>query len=187
MNKPYTHTLDGFGDERDGTPVRILERLGETAIVDGADYRGNVSLARLKPIASAKPINQQTPGPMVTHDLGLPVGVIQVHTANRQTVVATVHYHAGSDNTPEDAKPNAALLAASYTLLDRAARKLGVDAVELAESIDLAALIRTLTACADALDIAFEAEGDTFGVHHNDAGDAAIEACALLSKLPAKR
>jgi hypothetical protein len=43
------YILQGFGDERDGKVVKVLELLGATAIVDGLDYRANVSIKRLKP------------------------------------------------------------------------------------------------------------------------------------------
>ncbi len=42
------YILHGFGDERDGKVVKVLEIMGSTAIVDGPDYRANVSIKRLK-------------------------------------------------------------------------------------------------------------------------------------------
>ena len=42
------YILHGFGDERDGKVVRVMEIMGTTAIVDGPDYRANVSIKRLK-------------------------------------------------------------------------------------------------------------------------------------------
>ncbi len=39
-------------------------------------------------------------------------------------------------------KPTAALLAASYTSYDKAGRELGVDATKLAQTVDLAGLIK---------------------------------------------
>ena len=48
------YILHGFGDERDGKVVRVLEIMGATAIVDGPDYRANVSIKRLKPRPKGK-------------------------------------------------------------------------------------------------------------------------------------
>jgi hypothetical protein len=89
-----------------------------------------------------KQINAQTPGPLAvardqfTHlepDLHL--------TIFGGFIVARVNRFAASFGDKRDEK-NAALLAASYTSFDKAARALGVDAVELAQSLDLAALIQ---------------------------------------------
>lgn len=43
-------------------------------------------------------------------------------------------------------------------------------------------LLVALEAAAAALNVAFDAEGDTFGVHHNDANDALRVAEVLIAK-----
>ena len=48
------YILHGFGDERDGKVVKVLEIRRATAIVDGPDYRANVSVKRLKPKTGRK-------------------------------------------------------------------------------------------------------------------------------------
>lgn len=79
-----------------------------------------------------KPINQQTPGPCIARN---------GHLVIDGAAIAHCRDHHG--DLEANAGPNAALFAAAYTSFDRAARKLGVDAVELAESLDLAALVRS--------------------------------------------
>ena len=80
-----------------------------------------------------KPINQQTPGP---------VSLDSSETLTAQTKpqrwIATVKAH---ENHAEQLATGQ-LLAASYSAFDAAARELGVDAVELAKSLDLASVIR---------------------------------------------
>lgn len=121
-----------------------------------------------------KPINQQTPGPLMvgrrrfSHE-GQPLN------ADGEQVAYTLPHLLASE-------ANAALLAASYTAFDRAARELGVDAVELAESLDLAAIIGTLRDLSDAIECADECARM---IGAND--PVAIRARALLSKLSAKR
>lgn len=51
-----------------------------------------------------------------------------------------------SDAPREPMEANARLLTASYTAFDRAGRELGIDAAELAESIDIAEMIRCVNA-----------------------------------------
>lgn len=80
-------------------------------------------------------INRQTAGPL-TEQAGILVG------ADTRTIVGEGCGPAGLIRGPER-RANAALLAASYTSYDKAGRELGVDATKLAESVDLAALIRT--------------------------------------------
>lgn len=108
-----------------------------------------------------KPINQQTPGPCIARN---------GHLVIDGAAIAHCRDHHG--DLEANAGPNAALFAAAYTSFDHAARELGVDAVELAESLDLAALVRLANA------VQLGAGADAFPV-----------ACAraLLSKLPAKR
>lgn len=76
-------------------------------------------------------INQQTRGPLVACDHYL-------HAREKKFVAVS-----GGDENQKEA--NARLLAASYNAFDKAARELGVDATELAERIDLAALILAAT------------------------------------------
>jgi hypothetical protein len=78
--------------------------------------------------------NCQTPGPLGVLksnlvSLAFGVEVAEVNGPNR------------ADKT-EEKQANRRLLAASYNLLDRAGRELGIDAAELAKGLDLAALIR---------------------------------------------
>lgn len=84
--------------------------------------------------------NAQTPGPVaVCPSVGVP---------GWEDAVCTLRSSAGyvgevdNGNTPAEAKANARLLAAAYTMADRAGRELGIDAAQLCESLDLAALIR---------------------------------------------
>ncbi len=84
-------------------------------------------------------MNQHTPGPVT---LALMSGV-----PGWEGAVCRLRSAAGyigevdNGNTPTEAKANAALLAASYTMTDRAARELGIEALDLCK-IDLAALLR---------------------------------------------
>ena len=101
------------------------------------------------------PINSQTPGPLFNRQAPPQFP----HSRNLETKmgdrVALVDpkpfWDTGLDGgTRHDT--NARLLAASYTLLDRAGRELGIDAAELAEKLDLAALIRAALAARLKLD-----------------------------------
>lgn len=112
-----------------------------------------------------KPINQQTQGPL--HVNGRRIedaqGVIVCEVAGIMPE--------GLANRP--------LLAAAYTSYDRAARELGVDAVELAESLDLAALIQDAAKAAALIRAAY--------LNTNTMQEAlGKRLAALLSKLPAK-
>lgn len=83
-------------------------------------------------------INQQTPGPLAVH--GSTVDELHyIHGANR---VCDLAKPSGFHRSPRETEANAALLAASFNAFDKAGRALGVDAAKLAESLDLAALIR---------------------------------------------
>ncbi len=77
-------------------------------------------------------INAQLPGPIAANlsDIG-PLVDIRTADSSRQVAECMVG--------PE----TAALMAAAYSAFDRAGRSLGVDATELARSVDLAALIRS--------------------------------------------
>jgi hypothetical protein len=78
-------------------------------------------------------MNQQTKGPLHVNIYG--------QSPNRETLDIGPLGHVDGIATvkkPEDA----ALLAASYTAFDAAGRELGIDAAELALSIDLAEVIR---------------------------------------------
>lgn len=93
------------------------------------------------------PINSQTPGPVKanfsayhgsytllcaqTPDSSRYVGTVQVYQTPRIMGLAD----------EKEREANARLLAASYACFDKAGRTLGVDAAELAEKLDLAALI----------------------------------------------
>lgn len=91
-------------------------------------------------------MNNQTQGPAVVHDNGY--GTLHIQSPDGNTLLASVSYRTKAfplskdDWTLEQAKPIAALLAAAYTSYDKAGRELGIDATELAQSVDLAALIR---------------------------------------------
>ena len=81
-------------------------------------------------------MNAQTPGPLITDTS---------HKADREGVTLWMDDVIIADVVPDQHgqhKPNAALLAASYSAFDRAGRELGIDAATLAASLDLAALIR---------------------------------------------
>lgn len=84
-------------------------------------------------------MNTQTPGPLES-DCGLiwPPDMTQPAAG-----VARAAFEFGSGFEPsEQERATARLLAASYNAFDKAGRELGIDAAELAERIDLAALIR---------------------------------------------
>lgn len=89
-------------------------------------------------------MNAQSPGPLKPCTITLPDGpVIELVSANGEgcSVCAMI-----TENVDDDSKTNeidANLLAAAYTLLDKAGRDLGVDATELATKLDLAALVRS--------------------------------------------
>jgi hypothetical protein len=112
------------------------------------------------PAATAQTINTQTPGPLTVAALS---GKI---TAGGMTIAAS--YDLRHDSHGKEEHANRRLLAASYTAFDRAGRELGIDAVDLAERIDLAALIRAARELLDA------AERDTFKSHGR--GQSEIEA-----------
>jgi hypothetical protein len=103
---------------------------------------------------AAQTINAQTPGPLaLSHQM--PDGFSLAHeiapNCGKLVCVATVHNVGGwpfngHGLDDEKARANLRLLAAGYNAFDRAARALGVDASELAERLDLAALIREVRA-----------------------------------------
>ncbi len=75
---------------------------------------------------------------------------------------------------------DAPLIASSYTLVDKAARSLNVDASELAESIDLAGLIRAARQVLDHVD-----NGIPFDGTPRNRERASVDALrAALSSLP---
>lgn len=75
----------------------------------------------------------------------------------------------------EETRANMALLRNSYNAFDKAARKLGIDAGELAETIDLAALIKAAREVIDELD------HDTLGA---DTSARVLALEGLLNRLP---
>ncbi len=81
-------------------------------------------------------INQQTRGPIANAER-FPGS--QAFLCHAHSIDEAKHAHILAEITHSR---DARLYAASYTMLDAAARELGVDAVELAESIDLAEVIR---------------------------------------------
>lgn len=84
-------------------------------------------------------MNEQTPGPLTAHK-----SVIYWFPPGKTVDHGYLHIAAVTerdDRFVSDA--NARLLAAAYTAFDTAGRNLGIDAAELAERIDLAALIQT--------------------------------------------
>lgn len=80
--------------------------------------------------------NAQTPGPLYV-GTGHAIQTGDPASLSRGRILADLTH---SDQ--RDLGAEARLFAASYTLLDRAGRNLGVDAATLAERLDLAALIR---------------------------------------------
>ena len=89
-------------------------------------------------------MNDQLPGPCIV----------------KRPLVANLHgpriFAAGDEIADVPAyllakKPIADLIAAAYTAFDKAGRELGVDAVELARSLDIAALIRERDQAREAL------------------------------------
>lgn len=96
------------------------------------------------------PINQQTPGPLTVN--GPFPEQIDYITLNAPSAGLS---HVVRVNTLD--VPSACLLAAAYSAFDKAGRELGIDAAELAESIDLAALILA------AREVIGELDHDTLG------------------------
>ncbi len=83
-------------------------------------------------------MNHQSPGPLAVH--GSTVDALHyLHGANR---VCDLTKPSGFYRSPRETEANAALLAASFNSFDEAGRALGVDATELAKSLDLASVIR---------------------------------------------
>lgn len=80
------------------------------------------------------PINPQTPGPIVAVKHYLHVPALPCPGYEQGACLASV---GNITNREGDAR----LLAASFNAFDKAGRELGIDAAELAERIDLAALI----------------------------------------------
>ena len=80
-------------------------------------------------------MNHQTPGPIVAVKHYLHVPALPSPGYEQGACLASI---GNVTNREGDAR----LLAASYTAFDKAGRALGVDAAELAESIDFAELIR---------------------------------------------
>lgn len=78
--------------------------------------------------------NGQTPGPAFAKVHIAPQWAVKVGKRGGMRFLALT--------SQANDEANARLLAASYTMADRDARELGVDAVELCEALDLAALIR---------------------------------------------
>lgn len=89
-------------------------------------------------------INQHTPGPVradpSTPHLVTPAGgvlcAVAIAQTNQASLPVTAQYL--------EAEANAKLLAAAYNAFDQAARKLGVDAIELAEKFPLESTIEFL-------------------------------------------
>lgn len=87
-------------------------------------------------------INQHTPGPMVARISHAPR--LDTPSGGVLCAVAVAQTNQTSLPTTEqlvEAERNAELLAAAYNAFDKVARKLGVDAVELAEKADLIELL----------------------------------------------
>lgn len=84
------------------------------------------------------PINAQTPGPL---QAGTSLR-IALHIAPLFQFTNEPNPYLPRPDTADEDEANARLLAASYTAYDKAGRELGIDAAELAKSLDLAALIR---------------------------------------------
>lgn len=88
------------------------------------------------------PINSQTPGPLTCSQFAFADNEdrSRINAANGRMVGSTANQMWNGETTQANA--DARLLAASYTCLDKAGRILGVDPAELAEKLDIAALIR---------------------------------------------
>lgn len=89
------------------------------------------------------PINSQTPGPVrnwLNQDL------LGRHPNGIDDLVIAYLANTGLFKATETQRANARLLAAGYTAFDKAGRELGVDAAELAEKLDLTALINAALA-----------------------------------------
>lgn len=123
--------------------------------------------------------NSQTPGPLNAVSLDREPRIYAPIPSRGNYAVADVHVNDWDQQNPiisrDQAEANARLLAASYTCLDKAGRALGVDAAELAESLDLAALIQA------AREVIGELDHDTLG-----AGTSArvLKLDGLLARLP---
>ncbi len=93
-------------------------------------------------------INQQTPGPLVAIDTLLVASVPTDHGTTCAVVAEGVRndraWRYACDPASFENIANARLLAAGYTAFDKAGRQLGIDAAELAESIDLVAAFHAL-------------------------------------------
>lgn len=85
-------------------------------------------------------MNNQTPGPVTPSFNGSDdTRLFAESVADSPRAVAKINMPV---NRALESCSTAQLLAASYTAFDRAGRELGIDATELAESIDLAEVIR---------------------------------------------
>lgn len=87
--------------------------------------------------------------------------------------------------TPQE-QANAALLAAAYTSYDKAGRELGIDALALAQSVDLASVIRALKSAKQAIQLGFDHEGDVYGINHNEISDTLDTIEGLIAALPSE-
>lgn len=89
--------------------------------------------------------NSQTPGPLNAVSLDREPRIYAPIPSRGNYAVADVHVNDWDQQNPiisrDQAEANARLLAASFNAFDKAGRTLGVDAAELAERVDLAALI----------------------------------------------
>lgn len=95
-------------------------------------------------------MNHQTPGPIAVK--GTSRGLFAAPTIrNPDGLIAATRFLGSGIDAQEEHWANAELLAASYTSFDKAGRELGVDAVELARSLDIATLIRERDQAREAL------------------------------------
>lgn len=107
-----------------------------------------------------KAINTQTPGPIRPSSRDRYIHLFATLPRGNYAI-ADANINDWDTQNPiisaEQAEANAALLASSYSAFDKAGRELGIDACELAESLDLAALIRA------AKEVVNELDHDTLG------------------------
>lgn len=105
-------------------------------------------------------INPQTPGPLDTGAQSRAGSALCLFASpsrhNPDGIIAAVRYLGNSPERTAEHEANARLLAASYTLIDRTARFMGIDACELADAM-LAADVSTFAlACRGANPVGVE-------------------------------
>jgi hypothetical protein len=118
-------------------------------------------------------MNTQTPGPLEV--ASFVNGHFAIGTRDCEPVAKVLRLPSDNGIRDPETEANARLLTAGYNAFDKAGRALGVDATELAEAIDLAALVTA------AREVIGELDHDTLG-----AGTSArvLKLDGLLARLP---